>query len=409
MINLHFRFFRRQAKRQGEKHSRTLCVTTEVLSGETAVMGHKIFLSVGDPSADLHTARLIRYLKQERADLEFLGIGGPMMEAEGFRSLVPLEQLSTVGFWEVAKRYWFFRSLLQQCKATLVKEEVDLFLPVDFPGFNLKLAHFARKMQIPTLYYIAPQLWAWGKQRAKKLAKAVDLLLVVFPFEESFFKSLGIPTVYVGHPLLDDPRFAVLPRQYEYREDLIVLMPGSRKQEVEHNLPIMLETAVILSTYLPQYSYSIIQSPSLSLDIYLPYLQPYDHLDIDFAFAAAETLQLAKGAMIKVGTSTLEAALLLTPFVTVYKTSWFSYNIAKRLVKIPSVTLVNILLHQSLVPEFIQQEAHPKKIAEALLSLLTDKEYRELVLSEFRNLRSLLGGVGATETVSQIVCEYLDK
>ncbi len=363
----------------------------------------KIFISVGDPSADAHAARLMRVLKARRPDLEFIGLGGPAMQAQGLQSLVPFESLSVVGFWEVVKKYAFFRSVLRRCKKVLQEQRPDLFLPIDFPGFNLRLATFARKLRIPTIYYIAPQLWAWGKQRAQTLANSVDLLLVVFPFEEAFFTQLGVPALYVGHPLLDDPQFAALPRRFEYRDDTIVLMPGSRPQELAHHLPLMLQTAAILASYLPELSFTIVKPETLPLESYMPYFRSYEHLELEFASTASQALQWAKAAIIKAGTSTLEAAVLLTPFVTVYKTSALSYRIGKWLVNVPHITLVNILLQQAVVPEFIQDEAQPKAIAESVLSILTNSEYRSLFLSQFQQLRATLGGAGATETVADVI------
>ncbi len=369
----------------------------------------KIFISVGDPSADIHAARLMRILKAQQPELEFIGIGGPAMREQGLRELFPFESLSVVGFWEVVKNYGFFRKALQQCKAALQQEQPALFLPIDFPGFNIRLAKVAKSLGIPTIYYIAPQLWAWGKRRAHTLARSVDILLVVFPFEEIFFTRMGIPTLYVGHPLLDDPQFAALPRRFEYRDDTIVLMPGSRQQEIGHHLPIMLESASILASYLPQLSFTIVKPETLQLDSYLPYFRNYDHLELDFVSSAPQALQWAKAAIIKAGTSTLQSALLMTPFVTIYHTSLLSYWIGRLVVNIPYITLVNILLQQSVIPEFIQQDAQPKAIAEAILSILTNEEYRQLFLSQFRHLRSTLGGAGATETVAEIILDRLHQ
>jgi len=190
----------------------------------------KIFISVGDPSADAHAARLMRVLKARQPDLEFIGI--------------------------------------------------------------------------PTIYYIAPQLWAWGRRRAHILAKSVDLLLVVFPFEEVFFTKLGVPTLYVGHPLLDDPQFAALPRRFEYRDDTIVLMPGSRLQEIEQHLPIMLQAAAILASYLPELSFTIVKPETLPVQSYVSHFRSYNQLELEFSASASQALQWAKAAIIKAGTST---------------------------------------------------------------------------------------------------------
>ena len=214
-------------------------------------MSKHFFIVAGEPSGDAHAARLMRSLKVLFPDCRFSGIGGLAMQREGLQSLVPMREISVVGFWEVAKRYPMFRGLLRKCSSILASGGIDAFIPVDYPGFNMRLAKAAKQAGVPVVWYIAPQLWAWGEQRAEALRGVVDKLLVVFPFEEGFFRKHSINTRFVGHPLVDvleiQAPIRPLPERLTdtgLRE--IALLPGSRPQEIRNNLSVMLEAASIL-------------------------------------------------------------------------------------------------------------------------------------------------------------------
>ena len=204
----------------------------------------RIFISAGEPSGDLHAARLMAEIKKIYPEIEFVGLGGNRMEAEGLRSIIPISELSVVGFWEVAKKYRFFKEVLNKCTEIISSGDIDLFIPVDYPGFNMRLAANAKKAKVPVVYYIAPQLWAWGKDRAKKLARVCDRLLVLFPFEEEYFSSFGINTTFVGHPLLDNSMFdEVDPAD---KKNIIAFLPGSRIQEIKRHGRLIRETAILV-------------------------------------------------------------------------------------------------------------------------------------------------------------------
>lgn len=365
----------------------------------------KIFIIAGEPSGDIHGSILMKNIKAILPDTEFFGIGGDLMTSEGLESIVPMKSISVTGFWEVAKKYSIFRKLLTKCEQELVGREVDCFLPVDYPGFNLKLAVFAKSKNIPVVWYIAPQIWAWGKNRGKSLKDKIDKLLVVFPFEKEFFEKLGVNTVYVGHPLLDNPVFSDDFLRYPQREKRIAILPGSRSQEIERHLPLVEQTIALLKKQLPDYKISLAVSPihhsGKLADLKLKFPQ------IEFTNESSELMRRALVGIVKTGTSNLEAALCGMPFVMFYKTSTISYHLSKRLINLPYVSLVNIIGGKVIVPELIQKEATPEKIVNQLKFLLENRELYDRMQKEFQDLRMHMGENGASKNAAKIIIEYL--
>ncbi len=367
----------------------------------------RFFIVAGETSGDLHAARLMQQLRAVWPDCEFRGIGGPRMQALGLKSLAQLEDINVVGFWEVAKRYPFFRRLLRRCRAELEQGGCDAFIPVDYPGFNLRLAAAARKAGIPVLYYIAPQLWAWGEKRAAKLRAAVDLLMVVFPFEVEFFGRFGIEARFVGHPLLDVPAFREGEGEAEREAECIALLPGSRNQEVENNLPIMLEAAKLLQATMPQLRF-VVAAAGRESSVHDRLIQAAA-VDVEITHDSRALLKRAAAGMVKTGTSTLESALARMPFVMMYRTSALSYRIARRLITLPFISLVNIIAGKQVVRELIQDEARPDLLAEELRRLLGDSAARLTMLHEFDAVRAALGeGGAAARQAAECIAEYLE-
>ncbi len=358
-----------------------------------------IFIVAGDQSGDTHAAKLMHELSQKIPLVKFIGIGGEAMERAGLRSLVPLSEISVVGFWEVAKKYRYFKRLIAQCEQIFNVENIDCFIPVDYPGFNLRLAGIAKKNNIPVYYYIAPQLWAWGASRAKKLAAVIDKLLVVFPFEVEFFRKFGIETEFVGHPLLDNEMFS----QSSERKKRIALLPGSRLQEVKKHIPIMRETVTIIEKELPEYSFGIATSPLIKKAVYKKMIPKSWELFSD-SRALMKTSTLG---IVKTGTSTLEAALCRLPFVMMYKTSSISYFLGKNLVQLPYISLVNILANKQIVPELIQQDATPQNIARNVIDLHNNQAKQGLMKVEFDEIRTLLGNPGASKRAADSILRSL--
>ncbi|MBX7154245.1 MAG: lipid-A-disaccharide synthase [Candidatus Kapaibacterium sp.] len=364
----------------------------------------RVFIVAGEPSGDLHGARLMQALLQLAPDTEFYGIGGERMIAAGLHSLVPLEQMSVVGFWEVAKRYSFFKSVLQQAATRMKELGCSVFVPVDYPGFNIRLATHARSMGIPVLWYIAPQLWAWGKNRAKQLAQVVNELFVVFPFEVEFFSRYGIDARFVGHPLLDDEDFAPPMQPLEGRNHAVAFLPGSRAQEVERHMPLFVETAQRVKERFPLVRCMVATSPTLPQEVYCKHVA--DSSLFEFHGDSRWVMKQCAAGVVKTGTSTLEAALCGMPFTMMYKTSMLSYTIAKNLVNLNHISLVNILARKTIVKELIQKEATPQSMANELERLLNNADYAQEMYNHFVEVREMLGESGASVRTARLILEY---
>lgn len=358
----------------------------------------RFFIIAGEVSGDTHAARLMSALKERYPGCTFEGIGGERMREQGLESLVDLREINVVGFWEVARRYPFFKKLLNRCTALVCSGRYDAFIPVDYPGFNLRLATAARKKGVPVCFYIAPQLWAWGRHRARKLRDAVDVLMVVFPFETAFFEQFNIRTQFVGHPLLDDPEFATGFAPLETRDNILALLPGSRPQEVQAHLPILLAAGEQVRREIPSMEIVIAAPKSIDPLLYAP-AQGKAAIEHN----SRTLMKHARVGIVKAGTSTLEAALCGLPFTMMYKTSFLSYTLARHLVDLPYISLVNIILQRPVVRECIQHEARPDTLAAELLSLVRDNEKSAALQREFLHLRSLLGDGGASARAAECI------
>jgi lipid-A-disaccharide synthase len=356
----------------------------------------RVLVVAGDLSADRYTARLMAEWRTLQPELEFVGIGGPQMQQQGLQPLVPFEAVTVAGFWEVARRYGFFRQLLERCTELLPR--VDAVLLVDYPGFNLRLAQRARRRGLRVFYYIAPQVWAWGRWRARLLAETVSLLLVVLPFEEEFFRRYGVPTVFVGHPLLDEPALQREPPPLSQRQMQVLLLPGSRQQEWQRHVPLLERTVELLQRDLPGIRAATVVPPGIAS---IP-AGWYRFGDV------YEALQQSRAALVKLGTSTLEAALCGTPFVAFYRASAVSYLLARSLVQVPSGVLVNLLAGgQSVVPEFLQWRARPQQLARAVRELLESDSCATRQLEAFAQLRHRLGAPGAARRAAALLAEAM--
>lgn len=365
----------------------------------------KVFISAGEPSGDLHAAKLMHAIKQMNPEVEFVGIGGKEMQSTGFRSIVPLEEIAVVGFWEVAKKYSKFINLEKQCQSILKSEKIDLFIPVDYPGFNIRIAKYAKSLGIPIIYYIAPQLWAWGKNRAAKLASVTDELLTVFPFEEDFFRREGINAKFVGHPLLDIPELKDDFPTFQQRKDLLLLFPGSRKQEIHKHLDLLIDTADAFHSHEAKFDIAIVKSNNLSDALFSEKLR--QHKFISLVQQDRQLMRSAKLGIIKSGTSNLEAMLFGMPFSMYYKTSPLTYYWGKKIINIEYLSIVNILANKPLIREFIQADATAEKLSTASLELLHAPEKYDTVQAEFRELKAMLGSSGASHNAAREAMKYL--
>ncbi len=355
-----------------------------------------IFITAGDPSADVHAASLMEAIRNVVPDVIFEGFGGPAMEMQGLRSLAHIRDLAVTGFWEVAKRYAYFRKLMSTCEQAIARTKPVAFVPVDYPGFNLRLARRVRSASLPVVWYIAPQLWAWGEKRASDLASVVDRLLVVFPFEVEFFAKHGIRATYVGHPLMEvcakeEPQQRVPQR--------VLLMPGSRKQEVAHHVPLLANSVDVLRKHLPNAQFVAARARNVEPES----LQPLLQRGVEVTEDAALEMHRCSAALIKAGTSTLEATVRGLPFATFYRTSALSYAISKHLVKVESVTMANLLLQRNVVHEFIQSSATPEALSAEVLQLLSSEVRRTELRTAMEQVQTILRGEGAAANAASVV------
>lgn len=364
-----------------------------------------VFISAGDPSGDIHAARLMSRMKEIIPNVEFIGIGGDRMQAEGLQSIVPIQEISVVGFWEVLKKINVFRNLMSNCKDILSNQKIDLFLPVDYPGFNIKLAKYAKSQNIPVAYYIAPQLWAWGQKRAQQLSD-IDKLFVVFPFEVDFFIKHGINAEFVGHPLLDNPLLKQEPLAFSERDNIIALLPGSRQQEIEKHLKLFVRSAVLFKDEYPDFKIVLAKNASTNIDRYLNFLQDNNVL---LEVNSLELMKKAKIGIVKTGTSNLEAALAGMPFVMVYKTSFFSYLLSKQLINLKYISIINILKNELIVPEIIQNQATPQRISSSLIEILKSQDKKQLIKDVYYEIRVILGSNSAAQTTAEKIKNYFFK
>jgi len=378
----------------------TICTLGYGLRMYFCMMPKRIFIVAGEMSGDIHGALLIAQLRKLMPDCIIEGIGGPAMQEQGLHSIADFSSLNVSGFWEVVRKYSTLSSILTQCKASLTNSVYDAFIGIDYPGFNMRLGRYARSLGILSICYIAPQLWAWGKSRADMVKKSYDELLTVLPFEDNFFSECGIQSKFVGHPLLDRPSL----QQITINRDstTICLMPGSRKQELAHHLPILIPIA---NTLLKANLAPVFCIPKQL--VHLPICSSLHQFDI--MHSTSELMQEAGVGCVKMGTSTLESALYGMPFISYYSTSFLSYAISRNKITLPYISLPNILLQRPLIPEYIQGNANPNAMVTAIQDILHQSQLRQSQLDGFMELRSLLGGSGASQRAAQLIMELIQE
>lgn len=373
----------------------------------------RLFLVAGETSGDRHAAALVTTLRRLEPSLTFRGLGGPAMRAAGVELLEDLTRYAVVGLIEVLRHVGTFRRIFRAACRALDTDRPDAVILVDYPGFNLRFAREAKRRGIPVIYYISPQLWAWGARRIRMIRQCVDLMLVLFPFEETLYREAGVPVQWVGHPLLDrvtvtKPRAETL-RQYGIPSDqpVLGLLPGSRRQEVERLLPPLGGAAGELAGRLTNLRFLVLQAPGIPTACYRQVvLRAPASLTLvpewDYNLLAACDLVLVAS-----GTATLECALLERPMVIVYRTNPLTWWLGRRLVTLPYIGLVNVVAGQRLAPECLQGDATPAKIAAAALAILRSAEVRRDMQRGFQQIRARLGAPGATRRAADAVLAFL--
>lgn len=365
----------------------------------------EILFVAGEASGDLHAAGVARALVAQGAPYRLIGIGGDQMREAGVELLEHTERLAVMGFVEVLKHVPLHYRLARELERRIRSGRVALVVLIDYPGFNMKIAAAARAAAVPVLYYITPQVWAWGAKRLRELARTITKAAVILPFEEALLRKHGIDATFVGHPLLDRAR--TLPDRAEARrslgvgegERLLALFPGSRAQEIARHLDPFVETARELQRRDPALTVVVSAAPHVAI---APERCPYPLVHS----ASFTVLRAADAAMCKSGTTTLEAAVAGCPMVVAYRTSAITYAAAKRLVRIPHIGLVNVVAGREVAPEFVQDALVPARVADVLAELLDPASARRgEMISELNRVRESLGAPGAAERVAGIALD----
>jgi lipid-A-disaccharide synthase len=373
-----------------------------------------VMIIAGEASGDIYGARLVLALKNLAPEITFFGLGGPEMEKVGVRTMYQLSAMAVVGMTELIPRITYILRALRELKMILTASPPDLLILIDYPGFNLNLARKAHALGIPVFYYIPPQVWAWRKRRVRKIAKRVDRVAVILPFEKEFYRRFGLRVHYVGHPLLD----ISLPKRgkkeikealgisYE-RGPILGLLPGSRAEEIARHMPVMIGAAQIISRFYPRLCCILPLASTVRDDVVKPYVK---NAKIDITIGRTDTrkfLKIADLALIASGTATLEAAIMETPMVITYKVSPLSYNIVRFLAKVSEIGLVNLVAGKTIVPELIQNKATALHLAEEGLAILKNDGVRTDMKKALRSVREQLGQGGASKKAAHIACEMM--
>lgn len=368
----------------------------------------KLYLVAGEASGDLHASNLLKEMKRLVPALECRGWGGDKMKQQGMDLVMHHRKMAFMGFAEVIANLRTILKNIEECKNDIVAYKPDAVILVDYPGFNFRIAKFAHQLGIKVFYYISPQVWAWKRSRVFDVKRYVDRMFVILPFEKAFYKRFNIDVDFVGHPLIDaidNYKDSILEKQplNNSGEKVIALLPGSRKQEVRKMLPVMLKAVSRISGYRFVVAGTSFLPPSL-------YNKIIAGSNTEIVFDETyNLLSCARVALVTSGTATLETALFKVPQVVCYKGSWISVQIAKQLVSINYISLVNLILNKPVVKEMIQGRLSEKNLRTELNRLLSDEEYRNRMIEAYSELEKKLGGSGASKRTAQIMLELMTK
>lgn len=364
----------------------------------------KYYLIAGEASGDLHGSNLIKAIKKEDPQAEMRCWGGDLMEEAGATLVKHYKELAFMGFLEVLLHLRTIFRNLEFCKKDITKFQPDVIIFIDYPGFNFRIARWARQNGYATHYYISPQIWAWKEGRIKDIKRDIDFMYVILPFEKDFYESKhGFAVDFVGHPLLDAISSRKSQSIEKFREKnqlgpkpIVALLPGSRKQEIKKMLSVMLEVV----GFFPEYQFVIAGAPGQDRAFYDPFIQKKNvHLVMNQTY---DLLEHARAALVTSGTATLETALFKVPEIVCYKGNWFSYQIAKRVISLAYISLVNLIMDKAVVKELIQSDFNVKNLKKELEYLL-DSDNNHPIQENYRLLEQKLGGQGASQKTAQLI------
>jgi lipid-A-disaccharide synthase len=372
-----------------------------------------VLIVAGEASADLHGSNLVRAMKRLDPAISFYGIGGKHMEEAEVKILIPASDMAVVGLTEVFSKIHKIAKARRKLKTLLKNNRPDLFIPIDYPGFNIHMAGLAKRYNVPVLYYISPQVWAWRTGRVKKIAKRVDRMAVILPFEEGFYRERGIDVEYVGHPLLDSipqdlDRVEIIRKMdLENAYPVLGVLPGSRNEEIENHLPVMIKAIEILSSRYPHLRCLLPIAPTITPDLVQSFLKQ-SSAEINISQSSFyETLTACDLALVASGTATVETAIMGVPMVLVYRASPITSWVAKRVIKVPFIGLVNLVAGERVIPELIQNDVTPDRLAHEALEILEGGQKRENMIEKLSIVKERLGRGGASERTARIAMEML--
>ena len=374
----------------------------------------RVMLVAGEASGDLHAAKLAAGVLAKRPDVQFFGIGGSEMRKAGVEVLIDSADLAVVGLIEVLAHRKVIFGALNRMRDLLRTDPPDLLILTDYPDFNLRLAKTAKELGIKVLYYISPQVWAWREGRVKTIRERVDMMAVVFPFEESFYQKHHVPVRYVGHPLCDevvasaDQNSLLQEFGLDPARKTVGLFPGSRQSEIRRLLPVILAAAKRLKEKYPEVQFLMPIASTLKAEDFSSYLTDYQNLDIKKITGRSYDVMEASDAIVTVsGTVTLEIALLGKPMVIINKLAWLSFHIVKSMFKLDYIGLCNIVANERLVPELIQHDARPDKIVLEIERMLFDEPYRDAIKKKLSTVQRLLSQPSLQGDIVDLTLEML--
>jgi lipid-A-disaccharide synthase len=368
-----------------------------------------IYFVAGEASGDNHGAGLMQALRRLQPDLRLLGRGGPRMkQIAGDRFLDWSNEAGVVGLWEVVKHYGYFRREFRKTLREIAQAKPEAVILIDYPGFNLRLARTLHERSLggKIIYYISPQVWAWNRGRIPQMARWLDLMLCIFPFEAELYEQSGLRTIFVGHPMLED--LAAKRTNAPRDPNLVGLFPGSRAREVRKLMPILLEVMRELHAQRPELHFEIAAASAVLAEAIRRELQPLANSLGEVAIVvgrASETMQRSAAAVVASGTATLEAAFFGLPFVLIYKVAAITYLAGRMLIRVKHLGMPNVLAEREIVPEFIQGNAQPSAIAAAVANLLDDRPRREQMLADFDEVISKLGKGDANNAAARAILD----
>ena len=371
----------------------------------------KYYIIAGEASGDLHGSNLIKELHKLDTNAVIRCWGGDKMKAAGAILVKDYRELAFMGFTEVIKNLPTIFRNLSFCKKDILQHRPDILILIDYPGFNLRIAKWAKQQGLKIVYYISPQIWAWKENRVHSIKKYVDKMLVILPFEKAFYKKWNYEVEYVGHPLVEvieefeNQKSKPDSYRVENQKLVIALLPGSRRQEILKKLPVMLQVA----NHYPDYKFIVAKAPGLPDEFYNELLQPYSNVD-SVANKTYELLSQSQAALVTSGTATLETALFAVPEIICYKGNGISYQIAKRLIKIKYIGLVNLIMDKQVVKELIQDELTEKNLVAELDLLLINENKKQQLVKDYADLKTLLSAGGhASYNAAKSIYDFITK